>query len=282
MSHAANEAVTVLLAAMADQDLDLQRSLIQEHGTPDGLFWRLFLTRAAGRPAHQNAFAMIMGLHTHAELKNRLPIIPKMASVRLLEMTVPPQDTWRLLHQEERNIALDLAAHIPRDALRDQWSQFLVNYDRGSLAYWQDCLSSGSENPNNNSAAIGKLPDIQESLAFSIDDSPVILKMMTKHLAKLDFECRSFEDPVEALNALKTIRPSIIFTDLNMPQMSGLELAAAVRSVYNSDELPIVLVSAPDEDVPQNLPGIDIMMPKPFNRNLIQEILTSQLVRSLT
>jgi CheY-like chemotaxis protein len=80
----------------------------------------------------------------------------------------------------------------------------------------------------------------------------------------------------DALEAMTNEQPTLIFTDLNMPGMSGLEMTRDIRQKYTSAELPIVLVTAPEEvstdDEVMDI-GIDRVIPKPFNMELVGDAL---------
>lgn len=63
-----------------------------------------------------------------------------------------------------------------------------------------------------------------------VDDDPQVLEVIRRLLSSRDLEVAAFADPYEALKALDWFEPDLLLTDYRMPQMSGLELAAAVRS----------------------------------------------------
>ena len=60
-----------------------------------------------------------------------------------------------------------------------------------------------------------------------VDDEPLAVKLMESFVAKtpdlvlLD----SFTDSVEAINAVKEQKPDLLFLDIQMPDLNGMELA---------------------------------------------------------
>lgn len=87
-----------------------------------------------------------------------------------------------------------------------------------------------------------------------VDDSNVIhiqVETVLKELiesGKISFN--SYLDPTEFLENLKGNKESfdLLITDINMPQMSGLELASAVKSIPGYSKKPIfVLTTETDE-----------------------------------
>ena len=57
-----------------------------------------------------------------------------------------------------------------------------------------------------------------------------ILSMMIKKKFP-DFEIHSAEDGVKGVESFKRFRPDIVLTDVNMPEMNGMDMAAEIRSM---------------------------------------------------
>ena len=60
-----------------------------------------------------------------------------------------------------------------------------------------------------------------------VDDEPLAVKLLESFVAKTpDLELiGSFTDSVEAINAIKEEKPQLLFLDIQMPDLSGMELA---------------------------------------------------------
>ncbi len=103
---------------------------------------------------------------------------------------------------------------------------------------------------------------------FAVDDSRMILSVYRTILHKLGYESELFEFPATAIEALKKNKPDILLTDLNMPDITGVDLAREVRKHYSSKELPIIMVTTQnevqDDDAAQNA-GVDMILRKPFD-----------------
>lgn len=65
---------------------------------------------------------------------------------------------------------------------------------------------------------------------YIIDDEPIAIDIIHRYLDKLDgFEVKgTFEDPLEAFHALKKEPVGLIFLDIQMPGLSGLEMLKAL------------------------------------------------------
>lgn len=67
-----------------------------------------------------------------------------------------------------------------------------------------------------------------------VDDEARIRECLGMLLVAFGYEVAEAENGVSALSQLNRVVPDLIVTDLNMPQMSGLELISHVRSRYPS------------------------------------------------
>ncbi|MBW1644755.1 MAG: response regulator [Deltaproteobacteria bacterium] len=84
-------------------------------------------------------------------------------------------------------------------------------------------------------------------LACAVDDSRMILKIYRSILHELGFEPVLFEFPAAALEWLAGEKPAVLLTDLNMPEITGIELISRVREKYARPELPIIMVTTQNE-----------------------------------
>jgi CheY-like chemotaxis protein len=110
----------------------------------------------------------------------------------------------------------------------------------------------------------------------------------------MGFEVIAHEYPAQALAAVKTSKPDLLITDLNMPEMSGLQLSEEIRKLYKSDALPILMVTTQSDVVGQAISakasdtegvvqraGIDLVLNKPFQPADLQNAL-AQLLKSVS
>jgi CheY-like chemotaxis protein/anti-sigma regulatory factor (Ser/Thr protein kinase) len=76
-----------------------------------------------------------------------------------------------------------------------------------------------------------------------VDDSPLDRRLATGLLANRGgLQTTLAANGREALESIKRQPPALVVTDLQMPEMDGLELVVAVRQAY--PELPVVLMTA--------------------------------------
>lgn len=65
---------------------------------------------------------------------------------------------------------------------------------------------------------------------YVIDDSLTMLMSLRGTLELSGFRVETADHPVKALERLAAIQPDLIITDINMPQIDGLELIRTLRS----------------------------------------------------
>lgn len=83
-----------------------------------------------------------------------------------------------------------------------------------------------------------------------VDDSITVLKFTGKLLLKNNYEIVTKMDGWEALNYLqntKSTLPDLIITDIEMPNMDGLELIHKIREDKRFDLIPVIIISASAE-----------------------------------
>ena len=77
-----------------------------------------------------------------------------------------------------------------------------------------------------------------------VDNSPIVLKIMTRLLERRGFEVKTAADGLSALALLKAYIPDVIFIDLIMPNISGEKLCWIIRRMVPMENVKIVILSA--------------------------------------
>ena len=78
------------------------------------------------------------------------------------------------------------------------------------------------------------MPNGDKPQILIVDDEPCIRESLGMLLMASGYDVAEADNGVSALSHLDRTVPDLIVTDLNMPQMSGLELISQVRSRYPS------------------------------------------------
>lgn len=77
-----------------------------------------------------------------------------------------------------------------------------------------------------------------------VDDSLSARKTLETLLTDSGYEVTAAIDGLDALDKIRTNPPDLILTDLEMPRMTGMELAAIVRNSQNFSNIPIIMITS--------------------------------------
>mgnify|MGYP001818659845 CR=1 FL=1 len=76
-----------------------------------------------------------------------------------------------------------------------------------------------------------------------VDDSKSMRKMVKFALETANHQIEEADDGQAGLNAAKTVQYDMVITDVNMPIMSGIELAKGLRAMPNYKFTPIIMLT---------------------------------------
>lgn len=127
------------------------------------------------------------------------------------------------------------------------------------------------------------LPDGIENLAILVaDDSPINQKIVSYMLDKLGLKADFAQDGISAIAMLEGKKYDIIFMDIQMPEMNGIEATREIRS-RNLGQPYIIAMTAGimEEDRSESLAvGMNDYITKPVNladlRLLLQRFISSR------
>ena len=117
---------------------------------------------------------------------------------------------------------------------------------------------------------------------LTVDDSKTMRDMVSFTLRRAGFEVNEAEDGNKALTVLVAGRFDLIITDLNMPNMNGLELIRALRKLPQLTGLPIVFLTTESNDAVKQeakSAGATGWITKPFKPEQLLAVVV-KLVRS--
>jgi len=102
-----------------------------------------------------------------------------------------------------------------------------------------------------------------------IDDNIQYLRMMHKMLTRAGFTVLEANDGMTGIKLAMEHSPDLVMTDMNMPDMHGLEVVARLRSSTTLKHTPIVAVTANAMHGDREYfleGGCDGYLPKPITR----------------
>ena len=104
-----------------------------------------------------------------------------------------------------------------------------------------------------------------------VDDEPNILILMEQALEKLedenDVELLTAKNGIEALELIKAEKPDLVFLDVMMPKMSGLEVCNTVKNELEMQDIVIIMLTAKGQEFDKKsgmAVGADLYITKPF------------------
>jgi CheY-like chemotaxis protein len=102
-----------------------------------------------------------------------------------------------------------------------------------------------------------------------VDDDHFIRKLVATTLEDVaEFELHEAADGVEALEIALRTRPTIVFLDVDMPQMDGIDTCRRMRAEPVTSRATIVMLTAAHGDHVERLAeeaGADLFLTKPFS-----------------
>ena len=80
------------------------------------------------------------------------------------------------------------------------------------------------------------------------DDNPVNLKVVKAILDKNGYRTATAMDGAECIEATKKLKPNLILLDINMPEMSGIQVCKVLRQDQQTKDIPVIFVTANTDD----------------------------------
>ena len=116
-----------------------------------------------------------------------------------------------------------------------------------------------------------------------VDDARLSRELLKRIINKTDFARVEYESSngSEALDIVKTYRPDLIFMDLVMPGLSGIQTIQKLTEINNS--IPIIAISAIEEEeliFKATKFGAEEFIQKPFDEENIINILMKILFKN--
>ena len=114
----------------------------------------------------------------------------------------------------------------------------------------------------------------QNTKVLVIDDNESLRQMITLALTHKGCSVTACKDGKEGVNSFYSGDYDIILTDLQMPKMSGLQVAKTIRRF--NPYIPIALISSIASNVANEAQeyGIDILLDKPFTLEQLNCLVT--------
>ena len=105
-----------------------------------------------------------------------------------------------------------------------------------------------------------------------VEDNPVVRMLVEQHLESAGHTVMTAADGNEALQLASAIRPDLVLSDLDMPNLDGFGLLSAIRARADIAGIPVIFLTG-FEDMETfrrcTMLGADDFVNKPINRHAL-------------
>jgi chemosensory pili system protein ChpA (sensor histidine kinase/response regulator) len=128
------------------------------------------------------------------------------------------------------------------------------------------------------SLALRKRMAVKKTRVLVVDDALSVRRSMEQLLEDAGYEVTSANDGFLALDSLRDKPPAIVLTDLEMPNLNGLDLTRRIREIPQFMGLPIIMITSRASDKHRDLAldaGVDLYLTKPYtDATLLEHVRT--------
>jgi chemosensory pili system protein ChpA (sensor histidine kinase/response regulator) len=117
------------------------------------------------------------------------------------------------------------------------------------------------------SSAMRRRLAIERTRVLVVDDALSVRRAMQQLLLDAGYDVAMAADGFEAIEQIRIKRPALLLTDLEMPNLNGLELTRRVREVPQWMDIPVVMITSRAGDKHREMAavaGVDVYLTKPY------------------
>ena len=122
-------------------------------------------------------------------------------------------------------------------------------------------------------------PALTEATVLVIEDHEDVRNFLVQKLQP-HFQVSTAANGTTGLRLASETIPDVIVCDVNLPELSGLEVAAHLKGDWRTSHIPLVLLTArdaPEQQIAGVQAGADLYLTKPFNPTFLLESLRTLL-----
>ena len=113
---------------------------------------------------------------------------------------------------------------------------------------------------------------MEKGTILVVDDSPLILEMISKFLNTNGYEVLTASDGIEAIEKAFRELPDMIVLDVMMPRMNGYQTCRLLKSDHETCDIPIIMLTAKDQASDKYWgiqTGADVYLSKEFEQPIL-------------
>lgn len=88
------------------------------------------------------------------------------------------------------------------------------------------------------------IKDFSKFNVLVVDDVPLNQILVTKMLSRYNFQVRTASNGLEAMEAIRAKKPSVILLDIMMPVMDGFEVLRLLKAKKDTENIRVIILSA--------------------------------------
>jgi len=112
--------------------------------------------------------------------------------------------------------------------------------------------------------------------ALVVEDEKVTNELLSSTFGNFFSEVQSASDGEEALQTYKTYEPDVVFVDIIMSGMDGIELSRRIRKINPSQIIIVISASNDIKKISESIEvGVNSFIQKPIDTNKIIELLNN-------
>ncbi|MEI7529053.1 MAG: response regulator [Elusimicrobiota bacterium] len=93
---------------------------------------------------------------------------------------------------------------------------------------------------------------------LSVEDDPMMQKLLQTALVAAGYEFRLSEDGRSALAAALSEKPDLILLDVNLPDMTGIEICRALKAEPKTRHIPVLMLTGEAREIVTRVEGLDV------------------------
>lgn len=137
-----------------------------------------------------------------------------------------------------------------------------VNLDLAQL------LAMGARTLPVRSAPRVEVPQRELPGVLIVDDALSVRTSLLQLVQDAGFRAEAARDGIDAIDTLRSFKADVVLTDLEMPNMNGVELTSHLRGREDLKSLPVIMITSRSQDKHRRLAeqaGVDVYITKPYN-----------------
>ena len=127
-------------------------------------------------------------------------------------------------------------------------------------------------------------PAITRRCVLIVEDNALNMKLFSAMISAQDCEVLQAENGSRALELARRRHPDLIIMDLQLPDMSGLEVTRALKAAADTREIPVIATTAfttSSDEAASRASGCDAFMAKPIAISEFLELVETLLLREV-